>query len=218
LRESQPKPDTKAKTEGYIKTCKKKLGIKDEPKPDPDEGKTGTTETKTGNGDPDPAEPEKPTGIDPETGLPYGYKDNAGGESSTGQSASGMRIAGWVSLGLAAAFGASGTVFALTANAREDDISELIDFRTSEGQPSRYEGALQDEYDDKVDEGDRYALLSKVAFGAAGVAAAATLVFFVIDGMSDDDGSEAEDAAGTATIAPTVTPNGGVGISAGWRF
>ncbi len=94
-------------------------------------------------------------------------------------------------------------MLALSAGSREEDIQNLLDFRDQEGRPATYTGATSDRYRDLVDEGDRLERLSVVALAATGAAAAASALFFVLDGMSaGGDGSAA------AGLAPSVSPQG----------
>jgi hypothetical protein len=114
-----------------------------------------------------------------------------------------QRTAAWTSVGMTFALGTTAAVLALSAGSREEDIQNLIEFRDAEGRPATYTGATSDRYRDLVDEGDRLDKLSVVALAATGVAAAASAVFFVLDGMRAGD----EDARATG-LAPSVSSEG----------
>ena len=199
LNDTTPKPEARAKTDELINACKKKLGIKDEPEPvEPTvTGTTGGTTTDPGTG-----------GGTTSTGT--GGASFAGADA-VDREASAARKTAWVSLGIAAALGATGAAFAIAANTREDDVDTLINFNDQDGLPRRYEGLIADRYNDKVDEGDSFETMAKVAFGAAGAAAVVGLAFFIIDNRSEGDNGA------TATISPTITADG-AGVSAGWEF
>lgn len=116
-----------------------------------------------------------------------------------------QRTAAWTSVGFTFALGTTAAVLALSAGSREEDIQNLIEFRDAEGRPATYTGATRDRYRDLVDEGDRLEKLSVVALAATGAAAAASAVFFVLDGMQADQDT-------TAGLTPSVSP-AGAGLS-----
>ena len=112
-----------------------------------------------------------------------------------------QRTAAWTSVGMTFALGTTAAVLALSAGSREEDIQNLIEFRDPEGRPATYTGATADRYRDLVDEGDRLEKLSVMALAATGAAAAASAVFFVLDGMRAED-----EEAGATGLAPSVSP------------
>ncbi|HLL23434.1 MAG TPA: hypothetical protein VK427_14955, partial [Kofleriaceae bacterium] len=97
-----------------------------------------------------------------------------------------------------------GAVLAYSANAAENDVSDL--YVGLEGRPPVFDTRTRKRYDDLVAEGERYERLSWVSFGlAAGLAAAATVWFYA--GRDEH----------TPVITPTVSP-GGAGATATLRF
>jgi hypothetical protein len=97
----------------------------------------------------------------------------------------GWRTAAWVSVGLAAVAVTTGAVLATSAKAREEDVRRLLQSRDpSTGQPRAYTGSVKEDYDSKVDEGDKLNKYSLVAFIGAGAFAVAATVFFIVDAGS----------------------------------
>jgi hypothetical protein len=87
------------------------------------------------------------------------------------------RSAAWIAVGAGIALLTTGAVFALSVESTEDDIADLYLTRPG-GQPTTFDNATQKRYQDLVDRGDRYQLLSWASFGvAAGAAGAATYLF-----------------------------------------
>jgi hypothetical protein len=122
-----------------------------------------------------------------------------------------QRAAGWVSVGLAAVAVTTGAVLATSSASREEDIRRLIEFREpGTGLPSRYTGAVRDDYEDKDDEGKKLSRLSSYAFVGAGVLTGAAVVFFVLDATRDVEGP-------AVTFAPAIGADG-VSAVAGWEF
>lgn len=121
-----------------------------------------------------------------------------------------QRNAGWLSVGIAVTFTTAGAVLAMSASSREEDIDNLIRFRYPSGEPAQYTGTTRDRYEELVDEGEELATYARIAFGAAGVAAAAATVFFIMDVKTSPD--EARTA-----IAPMASPDS-LGVSASLRF
>jgi hypothetical protein len=122
-----------------------------------------------------------------------------------------QRTAAWTSVGVTIALGTTAAVFGLSAASREEDVHNLIDFRDPEGRPAIYTGPTRDRYRDLTDEGDRLEKLSIAALAATGVAAAASAVFFVLDGKRTG-GDERERAPRASVLAPVAAP-GGAGLS-----
>ena len=116
--------------------------------------------------------------------------------------------AGWTSVGLAFAFATTGAVLALSANSRQEDLENLLAFRDVDGRPVRFEGETRRRYEELVDEGKTLETWSYVAFGAAGAAAVAAGIFFLMD---------EEPAEKTAILTPSVSESS-VGVAAAWRF
>jgi hypothetical protein len=97
----------------------------------------------------------------------------------------GWRTAAWVSVGLTAVAITTGAVLATSAQAREEDIRRLLEFRDpTTGQPRVYTGSVKDDYDNKVSEGQNLNRWSSIAFIGAGVCAAAATTFFILDATS----------------------------------
>jgi hypothetical protein len=116
----------------------------------------------------------------------------------------GWRTAGWVSVGLAAVALTTGAVLATSAQAREEDVQRLLDYRDpATGQPRPYNGATKDEYDSKVDEGEKLNRYSLIAFIGAGACAAAATIFFIVDGSS---GRKADKEKAKVTVQPFIGP------------
>lgn len=117
----------------------------------------------------------------------------------------GWRTAAWVSVGLAAVGLTTGAVLATSAQAREEDVQRLLDFRDpTTGQPRAYTGSTKDDYDSKVDEGDKLNKYSLIAFIGAGACAAAATVFFIVDATSARKAPDKD--KGKASILPFVGP------------
>jgi hypothetical protein len=122
--------------------------------------------------------------------------------------ASWQRPVAWTAVGMTAALVTAGTVLGMAARSRQSDLEDLLD--DAGDQP--FAGSARAEYEDLIDEGERFERLSIVALSAAGVTAVAAVLCFALDG--DDD-----DRRGTAGIelSPTVSPDG-AGLFAGWSF
>ncbi len=122
-----------------------------------------------------------------------------------------QRTAAWVSVGLAAVGITTGSVLATSALGREEDIRRLIDYRDPvSGMPLSYSGTTKDDYQSKIDEGQRLQTFATVAFVGAGVFAAAATVFFILDATRPV-------AKERAAIMPYLGPGGG-GVGAAWTF
>lgn len=142
-------------------------------------------------------------------GLPGG---DARPPSFADQEVTWQSKAAWVSVGLAATFVTAGAVLGLSASSREEDLRNLIEFRYADGKPAIYAGNPRARYEDYIDEGERLAGYSRLALGAAGLAAVSATVFFILDARSGKEAAET-----SAQIAPLATPDA-LGMSAGWRF
>jgi hypothetical protein len=212
IKEARPEKSFVALAEKRIARCEAGAGAEaggktpEEPPPETPEEPAETAETPaSGEGDTDPSGAQ---GSDP-------FDDPlAGGVASADPVATGepswQRTAAWISIGAAVAFATTGGVLGLSAAAREDDIAAQIEFRDTNGLPVRYQGNAAERYDDLVDQGERLELLSYVSLGAAGVAVAAAVVFFVLDPGDDPAGA-------AASVGPALGPDL-IGVTAGWRF
>ena len=110
----------------------------------------------------------------------------------------------WLLVGGSIAMLTVGVVLAYSANAAENDISDL--YVGLEGNPPVFDARTKQRYDDLIAEGERYEKLSWVSFGlAAGLAAGAAIWFY-----ASRDGE-------SAVIAPVVQP-GGASVSATVRW
>jgi hypothetical protein len=138
----------------------------------------------------------------PAVTAPPQFQDDDGGPSW-------QRTAGWASVGAVVTFATIGAVLGLSAKSREEDIQNLF---VTAGEPETYEGAVAERYDDLVDEGEKLEVWSYAAFGAAGVAAAASVVFFLLD-----DTPASSEGNVVKLITPTVQTRQ-VGLTAGWTF
>jgi hypothetical protein len=236
LREAKPDAELRKTTEERIAYCNAKTG-KTGGGTSPTTGSSVTTGTTTGTGatagtgsTTGPGTGATDTGGGATTGTTepaaggalapdFGDDDDdvatpapgEGGPTFVDEEASWTKTAGWVSVGASVAFLTAGAVLALSADSREEDVQNLIDFRDPEGQPATYSGNTRSRYEDLVDEGDSFNTYSTIAFAAAGVAAATAVTFFVLDATS---GGSAE--AATA-FHPVVGPST-VGFAAGWEF
>jgi hypothetical protein len=149
--------------------------------------------------------PESPTQASPDMRLSQPPMPSFADESGRWQ-----RTAAWISVGLAAVGATTGAVLATSAKSREEDLQRLIDYRDPlSGQPKEYSGTTKDDYDSKVDEGQRLKNFATVAFIGAGACAAAATVFFILDATRSLPKEHA--------VVPTFGPNGG-GLLAAWEF
>jgi hypothetical protein len=112
----------------------------------------------------------------------------------------------WLLVGGSIAMLTVGVVLAYSANASENDLSDL--YVGLEGNPPVFDERTKKRYDDLIAEGERYEKLSWISFGAAAALAGGAAVWFV---LSRDD-SETK-----PIIAPTVREHG-AGVSATLRW
>ncbi|MBA3461898.1 MAG: hypothetical protein H0T46_18195 [Deltaproteobacteria bacterium] len=112
--------------------------------------------------------------------------------------------AAWVLTATSIAFVTVGAVLAYSASSSENDISDL--YVGIGGQPPRWDMRTQQQYEDLVDEGNRYEKLSWVSFGLAGATGIAAAVLFW-------RGS----GEASVQVAPTASATGG-GVSVLGRF
>lgn len=126
--------------------------------------------------------------------------------------------AGWVSVGTAAALLTAGTMLALSAESRQEDIDYLVRYRDLESeQPARFEGPVQDRYEELVREGEQLELASRLVLGAAGLAAASAAVFFYLDSSARAEALAGDQRAARRHVAPALV-SGSPGFIAGWEF
>ena len=111
----------------------------------------------------------------------------------------------WILVGGSIAMLTVGVVLAYSANAAENDISDL--YVGLEGNPPVFDSRTKQRYDDLIAEGERYEKLSWASFAvAAGLAGGAAIWFYMT-----------RDKTESAVIAPTVQPDG-AGVSATVRW
>lgn len=129
------------------------------------------------------------------------------------------RTAGWISVGVAAAFLTTGAVLASSAASREEDVRRLLDYRDpTTGLPPRFQGTVAEDYADATEEGESFNTWSTVAFVGAGVAAGAAITFFVLDAVAKPNHSgDGAAPAPPVTLVPHLGPNA-AGVSAAWEF
>lgn len=121
------------------------------------------------------------------------------------------RTTAWVFVALTAVGATTGALLATSANAREEDLRQLVDFRDpTTGLPNTYTGATKADYLAKIDEGSNLNTYSAIAFIGAGACAAAATIFFILDATHATPSE-------TVTVAPFYTPGGG-GLAAGMEF
>ena len=215
VKQGKPVGEHLAATEQRIATCKRKVARESSPPPtepttekppvekSPDEKQKLVTEKSGGAGSPSAA------------GSGEAVVD-AQPSAFTDQPTSWKRTTAWISVGLTVAFATTGVVMGLSASSREEDIENLVGFRDAAGDPSTYTGTTKTRYDDLVDEGDRFNLLSRVAFGIAGATAITAAIFFVID---SGGGESRPGTVATRRPSLAVTPSrAGVAVNAGWEF
>jgi hypothetical protein len=244
LKDGKPSAKAKNLTDGYVATCKKKLGTTDtgtgtgttDTGTGTTDTGTGTTDTGTGTTDTGTGTTDTGTGTTG-TGTGAGTTDTGTGTTGTGATGTGTgtgsgtdgppsfdtktqrtwkRTAAWVSVGLAMAFVTSGAVLGLSASSREEDLDNLVGFRNSDGTPSTYSGTIQERYEDLKDEGKQLDTFSKISFGIAGAAVVSAAVFFVLDAKSAKKVTTAHNGS-KRLLVPVVSTNA-LGFSAGWEF
>jgi hypothetical protein len=126
-----------------------------------------------------------------------------------------QRTAAWISVGLAAVGVTAGAVLAASAASREDDLTQLINYRDPiTGQQRAFSGTTKDDYQAKIDEGNRLSNFATAAFIGAGVFAAAAVTFFVLDATRTVPRGE---RAERLSMHPYLDWNGG-GLQAAWEF
>ena len=151
--------------------------------------------------------PESPTAATPDMQLSQPPLPSYADEGVRWQ-----RTVAWISVGLAAVGVTTGSVLATSAASREDDLKQLINYRDpSTGLPRAFSGTTKDDYQAKVDEGNRLQDYATVAFIGAGVCAAAAVTFFILDATRSVPRGE------RVSMHPYLDWNGG-GVQAAWDF
>lgn len=211
LKEGNPSEEYRRVTEEKIAGCKATVG---EPPP----GGGGTTPPPdpdtVGGGDPDPGTGEPGGAVEDEPATTGDGLGGGLGPAFTDKGGSWKRSAAWISTGVTIGMVAVATVLYMSAEGSEEDLQALIDFRDTNGEPLPF-NEIKTQYDDLVDEGERFDRLSTIAFAAAGVSAAAAVTFFVLDARS---GKPKERPVGfVGRVQPRVDRHG-AGVVMGWEF
>ena len=110
-----------------------------------------------------------------------------------------IRILAWSSAGLAGAAVIGASLAGWRSNVAESDVENAAQ-----------NGELTSGHQDIINRGETYATLSNIGWGVAGGAAVLSLVLFLVDSFTDG-------GAPPATVAPTVTKEGG-GVVLQWSF
>jgi hypothetical protein len=104
------------------------------------------------------------------------------------------------------ALGVAG-LFAAQVNSDEDDVKRLINYRAQDtGAPLPY-SSIADQYEKAMADGPRHARDAKIALAVAGIAAAVSVTFFVLD--------EKLGAEPAVTLAPA---GNGLAATGGWQW
>lgn len=128
-----------------------------------------------------------------------------------------QRTAAWASVGGFVAFTTIGAVLGLSSRSRAEDLDNLADFRDSNGNPATFTGTTRERYEDLIKEGEQLERFALIAFGAAGVAAGAAVLFFVLDATRPDDAEGVAAGARGVRVAPAIGADA-LGVTAGWSF
>jgi hypothetical protein len=75
----------------------------------------------------------------------------------------------------------AGAIFALSAQARADEITRRLNFVDANGQPATFGAMAQSDYQNYKSDGQLYNGLAIGFFAGAGALAAATIALFVVD-------------------------------------
>jgi len=202
LNEANPTGDEKADAEKRLAACDAKLGPVSSGEPGPASTPVPTTIPVPELSD----EPEP----EPEATTPEVEEDSDLYRPSVGK-ASTLQTVAWTTIGAAAAAATAAAVLSISANARQDDLEDLLAL-PSDGVRVPFEGVTREQYEDFVDDGERLETMAYIAWGVAGAAATTAIILFIVD-SGDDDTAEA-----SATVVPSAGPNGSVGVSASWEF
>ncbi|HUQ02911.1 MAG TPA: hypothetical protein VM261_10470 [Kofleriaceae bacterium] len=225
MKEGNPSDEYKRVTEEKVAGCKATLGISDgggKPTGGGGTGDTGAGGGDTGAGGGDTGAGGGDTGAgggDTAGGGGAGGDLGGGGPAFTdGGGATWKRSAAWISTGATIGLLAVGTVLYMSGEGSEEDIDALIDFRDQQGRPVPFE-EVQDQYNDLVDEGERFDKLATYAFIGAGVGAAAAVTLFVLDAKAGGHEKPVGFVAKRRTphVAPRLGPET-AGVVLGWEF
>ena len=150
---------------------------------------------------------------------PPGASENppppAGAGGGEEESNSGLRIAGWVGVGLTAALVTAGGMLALSAQGKQDDIARMQRFvDPTSGRPLDFNsGSVKAQYQQLYDDGNTFKDLSIAMFVISGVAATGTVALFLMDHYHF--GARADSRS--IRIGAIATPEGAA-MSLGWSF
>jgi tetratricopeptide (TPR) repeat protein len=158
--------------------------------------------------------PTPPKGGDMKVPPPSGGENPPPPPGGGEESSSGLRIAGWVGVGLTAALVVTGGMFALSAQGKQDDIARMQRFVDPvTGRPLDFNsGTVKAQYQSLFDDGNTFKDLSIAMFVVSGVAAAGTVALFLMDHYHF--GARADRGIRLGAIA---TPEGAA-MSLGWSF
>ena len=137
-----------------------------------------------------PAEPATPEVTPPVDPTPAAAPLPAVPESVT---PSRNKDVAWLFVGGAITFLTAGAVLGYSTSSAEQDLKDL--YVTSGSNPPRFDADTRRRYDDLVDEGERYQLLSIISFSIAGACAVGAGYFFW---RSSQERS--------VTVTPIITP------------
>ncbi len=101
--------------------------------------------------------------------------------------------AAWLFVGGAITFATAATVLAYSTSSAEQDLKDL--YVSSGSNPPRFDANTRRRYNDLVDEGERYQLLSIIAFGITGACAVGASYFFWRASQESE-----------VTVSPMITP------------
>jgi hypothetical protein len=145
----------------------------------------------------------EPVGSGSGSAVPVGSGSGSGSDLAPPPPLKARHQGPWLMVGGSIALVTIGAVLAYSANASENDISDL--YVGLEGTPPEFDARTKKRYDDLIAEGKRYETLSRVSFGlAAGLGIGAAVWFYVTRDKSK--------ASEKKTVR--ITPNEHHGISA----
>ncbi len=166
---------------------------------DPDDHATGSATTGTGSGSAEP--------VDTRSGSAAGSAEGSAATATEGSAAGSGSAApvvmihspnrgAWILVASSIALVTVGGVLAYAANSAESDVDDLyVGFG---GQPPTFDARTKKQYEDLIDEGNRYEKLSWVSFGLAGASAIGAAILFY---------RHADEA--TVQVTPAVTSTSG---------
>ncbi len=219
LREARPAPEFVKITEERIVACGGDPRVVGSDPPASGSGSAATPATGTTGSAPPPTPPSTgPT----DSAVPASGADptaRGGSELPAGPgpttSVRAATAGPWLLVGGSVALLTIGVVLAYSANAAENDLSDL--YVGLAGTPPSFDARTQKRYDDLIAEGERYEKLSWVSFGLAGALGIGAAVWFY-QARDDARGLTTDRRpAATLRITPTVRRDGG-GVAAALRF